>query len=99
MEALRLEAGFRSVKIMIEINCLRSYEKALRMDEDHPRYLAATDPTWYRLESIITFRKKAEKLLDDHPHLNKCRRALLSSPYLDRIRDQINTVNSHLTIQ
>ena len=53
-------------------------EKTLRMDEDHLRYLAVTDPKGYRLESIITFRKEAERLLNEHPHLKKCRRALWS---------------------
>ena len=48
------------------------------MDTEHPRFLAATYSARDRLKSIITFRKKADELYSDHPHLNKCRRAPLS---------------------
>ena len=70
VEALHAETRVPTIKTTIDANCLRSYEKALRMQDDHPRKIAATDKVHRRLKSRRDFRKKAEELLSCNPHIN-----------------------------
>jgi hypothetical protein len=59
VEVLLAETGIRGIATTIKANCLKSYEKALRMNVDHPRHIAATDSVKERLKSVWSFRKVA----------------------------------------
>ena len=69
VEALRAETQIPSIATSIDANCLRSFEKALRMGEDHPRRAAATDFARKRLKRK-GFRRRAEELYSKHPQLD-----------------------------
>ena len=69
VEALRAETQIPSIATSIDANCLRSFEKALRMGEDHPRRVAATDLAKVRLKRM-DFRRRARKLYSIHPQLD-----------------------------
>ena len=62
VEALRLESGVSSIHSVITANCLRSYEKAMRLPSDHPRNIAALATARKRLANYSGFRNKAEAL-------------------------------------
>ncbi len=80
VEALRAETCIQSVKTTIDRSCLRSFEKALRMGEDHPRHTAATVLTSRRLKSRRDFRRRAEELYSEFPQLEvKVRAPILLS--------------------
>ncbi|MEL6804943.1 MAG: hypothetical protein AAFO91_14300, partial [Bacteroidota bacterium] len=44
-------------------NFLILYEKAVRLEEDHPRRVAVTDSVGERLKSVQTFRSQARETL------------------------------------
>ena len=59
IEALHAETEIFKVETMINRNCLKSFEKALRMGADHPRYIAATSSSRFRLTSLGGFTETA----------------------------------------
>ena len=97
VEALRLESGVPSITSLIKGNCLRSYEKAMRLPPDHPRSIAALDSAPSRLKSYAGFRNKAAALCDDYGLTNLNRSPL--SPHSSRPWERglkPNTVFPHL---
>ena len=75
-EALRAETGIQSIRTSIQVSCLRSREKALRLPLDHPRRLAFEGETQNRLKKPNA-KKLAKKLISKIPDLPNLERAPL----------------------
>ena len=76
VEALRAETRIPSIKSTIHANCLRSYEKAMRMNDDHPRKIAVTGQV-KKVKNRMDFRNKVKDLHNNNPHLNSYERKQL----------------------
>ncbi len=68
---LHLETGIRTVDSTIKAKCLISFEKAMRLAENHPRRVAATDSVRERLKSVQTFRSRARELALLYPSISR----------------------------
>lgn len=75
--ALHYETSIPTVAQTIQMNCLKSFEKAVRMDLEHPRFIAATSSSSFRLKSLRGFTEAARDLYLKKPHLDSYGRAPL----------------------
>ena len=64
VEALRMESSIPSIHSVITANCLRAYEKAMRLPSDHPRKIAALANAPKRLKNYDGFRSKVQILCE-----------------------------------
>ena len=78
LESLRAETRIPSISSIIDANCLKSSEKALRLPSNHPRSLAREASAPKRLKSRKSFRQRAEDLTSK-TDLNSFNRAPLTS--------------------
>ena len=78
LESLRSETRIPSISSIIDANCLKSSEKALRLPSNHPRSLAREGSAPKRLKSRKSFRQRAEDLTSK-TDLNSFNRAPLTS--------------------
>ena len=82
LEAVRLEAGVDSYSTHSKKLSAIAYEKAMRLDPDHPRRTAiGSNPVHHRSKMRSSWRKEAEETLESLP-LKDLPRAELPSPFV-----------------
>ena len=99
LEALRAESGVPSFQTHVERNLLISKEKALRLDENHPRRLAYSQSVPRRLADKKNWRSTIDELTQTHKLelLDSNRKSLEYFPLAPWIDDKLDEVFPNLS--